>query len=350
MTRTRDSSIETLRGIAIILMVAGHVVGAEPNEAMQVPADSPWRFIFWGLQDLRMPLFTVLSGFVYAARPTRDWTGYGSLTRAKVRRLMIPLAVVGTLVFLAKLVNPASTSGIGPDDWWKVYVFGLDHLWFLQSIFLIFVVVGILDVLGVLDRRSGWMAALGVTTLVYASALLPSVAVFSVDGAVRLLPFFLLGYGLRRFVAPRSTAYPWIVGVVLVAAFAPRVLSLVGVVDISAEWLSRSVGLTIGFASILILFHFREAINTRILAWIGGFAFGIYLFHYFALPAVWISLAATGLDYDVLEFVLAMVAGIGLPMVMQVVTRKSPWLRLILFGEKLRRPVRSEEPVTPRAR
>ena len=47
--KKKDLSIDTLRGIAVIFMVAGHVVGAEADDGMQAPDDSPWRFIFWGL-------------------------------------------------------------------------------------------------------------------------------------------------------------------------------------------------------------------------------------------------------------------------------------------------------------
>lgn len=330
----RDTSIDTLRGIAIILMVAGHVVGAEANEAMQVPDDSPWRFIFWGLQDFRMPLFTVLSGFIYAARPTRDWPQYGSLVRAKMRRLLIPLAVVGTLVFWAKMLNPASSSGVELGDWWTVYFFGMDHLWFLQAIFLIFLVAGVLDAVGVLDKRKGWLIASVASVLLYVSALVPSIAFLGISPAVRLLPFFLLGYGLRRFVPEMSRLWVGVLALALVIAFTPRLLTLNDTITLGVHT-ERLLAMVIGVSSILVLFYFRKALANKFLAWIGGYAFGIYLFHYFALPVVWIGSRAIGLDNDFVKFALGMTLGLGCPILLQVLTRRSRWARLFLFGEKL---------------
>ncbi|MFC7850175.1 acyltransferase family protein [Arthrobacter sp. NPDC057388] len=327
-------SIETLRGIAIILMVAGHVVGAQPSEAMQVPDDSPWRLVFWGLQDFRMPLFTVLSGFVYANRPVHDWPGYRSLTKAKVRRVLIPLVVVGTLVFWAKMLNPDSRSGVGLGDWWKPYVLGMDHLWFLQAIFLLFLIVGALDVLGLVDTRQRWLATTAVSALLYVSALVPNLDFLGIGPAVRLLPFFLLGYGLKRFALRLAPAWVAVLALALAAAFTPRLMALNEIITIGDVRADRALAVVIGVTSILVLFHFRHALTNKYLSWIGGYAFGIYLFHYFALPVVWFGSRAVGLDNDVVKFVLGMILGLGCPILLQVLTRNIGWASLLLFGEK----------------
>lgn len=333
----RDTSVDTLRGIAIILMVAGHVVGAEANEAMQVSDDSPWRLVFWGLQDFRMPLFTVLSGFVYAARPTRNWFQYGSLFRAKVRRVLVPLLTVGTLVFWAKMLNPASRSGVDLGDWWKPYVVGMDHLWFLQAIFMIFLVVGGLDALSLLDKPARWLTATALSAIMYASAVVPAVDFLGIGPALRLIPFFLLGYGLRRFALKLSPLWLAALVLTLVAAFTPRLLALNGVIAISEIRLDRALAVVIGMTSILVLFHFRQPLSNRSLARIGSYAFGIYLFHYFALPVVWIGSGAIGVENEFAKFALGMVLGIGCPILLQVLTRRFGWARLVLFGDAPRK-------------
>lgn len=337
-TRKQDLSIQTLRGIAIILMVAGHVVGAQPSEAMQVPDDSPWRLVFWGLQDFRMPLFTVLSGFVYAVRPVHDWPGYGSLTRAKVRRVLIPLLVVGTLVFWAKMLNPDSRSGVQLGDWWKPYIVGMDHLWFLQAIFLLFLIVGALDVSGLLDTQRRWLATTAASALLYMSALIPNLDFLGIGPAVRLLPFFLLGYGLKRYALRLSPAWVAVLALTLAAAFTPRLMALNDVITIGDVRADRALAIIIGVTSILVLFHVRHALTNRYLSWIGAYAFGIYLFHYFALPVVWFGSHATGLHNDVAKFLLGMTLGLGGPILLQILTRRIGWARLLLFGEKPAKP------------
>jgi peptidoglycan/LPS O-acetylase OafA/YrhL len=69
LSRQKDSAIQSLRGLAVILMVCGHVIGSTRANGMQVADRSAWRLFYLALKDLRMPIFTVISGFVYAMRP-----------------------------------------------------------------------------------------------------------------------------------------------------------------------------------------------------------------------------------------------------------------------------------------
>ena len=47
MTQTNKiSHIETLRGIAILLVVIGHVIGSTPEGGMRIDFPSPWRYLY----------------------------------------------------------------------------------------------------------------------------------------------------------------------------------------------------------------------------------------------------------------------------------------------------------------
>ncbi len=103
-----------------------------------------------------MPLFTVISGFVYAMRPIRALHQMPGLLRAKTRRLLLPLLTVGTALFVLELSVPGTHLKLEPHDFWRVYTMPYEHLWFLQAIFLVFVVVGFVDALrAVVDAATG---------------------------------------------------------------------------------------------------------------------------------------------------------------------------------------------------
>lgn len=120
----RDVAIDSLRGIAIILMVTGHVIGNVAETGMRVADDSGWRYFYLLLEDVRMPLFTALSGLVYGLRPLTTFSGYPRLIKGKVRRLLVPLVTVGLSFHVVQSLTPGTNSGSALSDAWRVLVYG----------------------------------------------------------------------------------------------------------------------------------------------------------------------------------------------------------------------------------
>jgi peptidoglycan/LPS O-acetylase OafA/YrhL len=61
----RNIPVDTLRGLACILLVAYHVIGVTPESGLRLH-DGILKNANELLAYIRMPLFTFLSGFVYA--------------------------------------------------------------------------------------------------------------------------------------------------------------------------------------------------------------------------------------------------------------------------------------------
>src|SRR3569833_1800989 len=61
--------VETLRGLACMLLVAYHVIGSHTASGLQISKETTKQKNTNQNMHLRMPLFTFLSGFVYAYRP-----------------------------------------------------------------------------------------------------------------------------------------------------------------------------------------------------------------------------------------------------------------------------------------
>src|SRR5262245_17419808 len=112
-TSTESRRLQTLRGVACILLVAFHTVGNHPWTGLHVDDDSGYRFFANLFQFIRMPLFTFLSGFVYAYRPVLPG-GAAELARRKLIRLALPLLCVTTLHFAATSLAPADSNGVIP--------------------------------------------------------------------------------------------------------------------------------------------------------------------------------------------------------------------------------------------
>uniref|UniRef100_UPI0035AFCA27 acyltransferase family protein n=1 Tax=Paracoccus sp. TaxID=267 RepID=UPI0035AFCA27 len=86
----RHLPIETVRAIAILVLVSFHVIGGpEAGRGLGLQAPHPLRYYADLLIDIRMPLFAFIAGAVYALRPVRV-EKLGSFLVGKFRRLALP--------------------------------------------------------------------------------------------------------------------------------------------------------------------------------------------------------------------------------------------------------------------
>lgn len=336
-TSKRDLSIESLRGLAALLMVAGHVIGNTSERGMNVADDSIWRFLYVGLEDIRMPLFTVISGYVYAMRPVETLSSMPQLIRGKTRRLLLPLLVVGLLLFVMKLVVPETNARPEPSEFWRIYAYGYEHLWFLEAIFLVFLAVGILGALGALRTLRRWAVVTGFTFAVSAFVRLPeNINFFSANGAIRLLPFFLVGYGMYRFGSLDFRGWRLLGPIALFAGlYTLKLVTIVGDWDPNGS-IRRMIGFSVGFMGVVLIYSLRRVIRFHWLAWVGGFSFGVYLLHVFGSAAARMALGKLGIDLDIVVFAVCLCVGVGGPIVFQLMFGRWNFVRLLILGEKPR--------------
>jgi glucans biosynthesis protein C len=332
-SRPRDPSVETLRGLAVALMVAGHVIGSRGDLGMRVADDSGYRYFVEALIFLRMPLFTVISGFVYDMRPVRPGAARMFLA-GKTRRLLVPFVTIATLQFAAKSVVPGVNDRVELSEWWRIYVFPFDHFWFVQALALTFFAVAWLDSRGSMRSLRGflWVFAVALALHLY----LPTfTTLFALPLAVYLLPYFLLGVGMHRFSS--AFAHPAVTRIALLGfaiAFAMHQLSLLGIWHHRFEQSSPGA-LVIGGCGCLLLL--RARVTWIPLAWLGSYAYTIYLLHVFPAAASRIALLRSGADHHALVFASGMVAGLLVPIAADRVLRRFTWSRFAFLGLAARR-------------
>jgi peptidoglycan/LPS O-acetylase OafA/YrhL len=317
----KDVAIETLRGLACLMVVTYHVIGAGAGDGLLV-THGPVRLINDAMAYVRMPLFTFVSGMVYALRPFRG-DGVGFLI-GKARRLLIPLVVVGTSFAVLQAWVPGTHAHVL--DWGTLHLRPYAHYWFLEAIFWVFLWICLLEMLHLLTTIARFGLVFSGAVLLY--LYVPGTRWLAIDGAIYLFPYFLAGLFLIRFdrrglLHARSATL--MLGAVVIAcmfrAWPP------------AQDVDRNtiLALGVGLASCLLLWSLK--IKVEWLARIGAYSYAIFLFHVFFAAAARIALWQIGIRNIGVDIGLGVVLGLLGPIVVEEIALKSQLARTLLLGK-----------------
>ncbi|UZJ41339.1 acyltransferase [Prosthecochloris sp. SCSIO W1101] len=318
--KERNIAVDTLRGIACIMLVAYHVIGATPESGLRLQegllVDTNTLLVY-----IRMPLFTFLSGIVYGWRPyTSDWKAF---LAGKTRRLIVPMLAVGTTFAIFQVITPGTNADA--IEWRYLHLKPVAHFWFLESLFLIFLVILPLEHFGILGKKSGLLLVFLIASIFYIANT--GTPWFSISGAFYLFPYFLAGLYCTRF-SPHLK-YPRTTGYILLALII--IFLLLYGKEYGGPRRSFSA-LTIGTLSCFTLFLTK--MRSEFLAFIGNYSYSIYLFHVFFTAASRITAMSTGIDDIWLLFILGTTLGTAGPILVEVVASRYDITRTLLLGKR----------------
>jgi hypothetical protein len=324
--------VETLRGLACMLLVAFHVIGSHATSGLHVPQDSAYRHFANLFIHLRMPLFTFLSGFVYAYRPVFQGQA-GAFAAKKLARLVLPLVCVSTLYFVSTLVLPEATGRMPLQQIWRIYVFPYVHFWFLQAIILVFAVAVALECLQLLANIRRYLVVLAMFMAAHLYVRLENAALapFSAVQAIYLAPFFLLGLGANRFrTILLRPAVIWISAACFLGAMTLHAITIAAHGHIAEP--GTAIGLLIGASGTLTLIYLFP--HLRALELLGAYSFTIYLFHPFFVAAARVLLKYAQVTSTELGFVVGLAAGVLGPPLLETALRGMALPRRLLLGQR----------------
>ncbi|MEA1979457.1 MAG: acyltransferase [candidate division Zixibacteria bacterium] len=339
--KQKNLSVETLRGLAIILVVIGHVIGYDILGGMKVPEDSSWRHFYFTFSYIRMPLFTVISGWVYSLYPIKSGTGFSFMMK-KARRILIPMVVVVSIYFISQVLLPYTSMNESIADIWKVYIFPYSLYWYLPSLILVFIIITILEELNLLKDILSWSIffLISIAGLLLRDLFLEgSTNYFSYLGAIYLLPFFLLGLAINRFKEVFSNRiFLWIMLILLIVGVLLQQLGWYEVFEYDFYMLKKSgpIGLLVGITSTILLMRIKW--NNKILIYIGGFSYTIYLFHVFGVGLTRVVLQKyIGISNNYIIFFVCLTAGVVTPIIIEYIFDRYQLSRLLFLGRKLKK-------------
>ncbi len=317
--------LQTLRGIACVLLVLYHVIGADPSVGLRI-ADGWLRVGNDGLAWLRMPLFTVLSGLVYGLRPYAGEPG--RFLAGKARRLLIPMLVVGTVFALVQAAVPGTNAPV--THWWLLHLEPVEHFWFLESLCWIFLLLVVLESARLLSTPGRFLGVFAAASALYLTVDGPRL--LGIQGAIYLLPYFLAGLAVTRFGWWTALTRPAVLATGLVVA----VLAVlwIGMPEPNPDRRTPAV-LLAGLSLCALMLALRWP--NRWLGTVGNASYAIYLYHVFFTAGARILAERIGLGGQLPLLIAAGVtAGVLGPLLLErAILRFSGhhrWPPLLLLG------------------
>ena len=309
----RDRNLDTLRGVACVLLVFYHAVGLDPASGLRLPWDSRYHAFNEQLAYVRMPLFTFLSGIVYALRPVSRGAA-AHFAEGKLKRLLLPFIFVSLIFAVVQKIVPGTNSDLSWVQIPLVLIWPYGHLWFIAGLLLVFSLVGALDYWQALDKPLHMFAFFALACILFEWHY-GAVGVLSWNRALFLLPFFVAGVASKRF------GWQWGFLCALIAVVSPG-------------W-ELSLGVGFGVA----LFVLMPAIP--LMGRIGIYSYSIYLFHVFGTAysrIVWEGLGVSDIPFLLLSGTLA---GLVVPIAIHFALERVPYVSRALLGIRPRlRPLK----------
>jgi surface polysaccharide O-acyltransferase-like enzyme len=327
----RAPAIDSVRGLACLMIVALHIVGDSENTGLHLPMTSNWHYAMQSLEFLRIPLFTTLSGYLYAANRVTAPT-FKRFWLKKVRRLGIPLIFVTTVVWNLRQFAYVDTTPLP-----VAILFPFGHLWYIQALLILFTVISIVD--AVFRSGSTPLVLAGLTAVMLAQGGVPVPTFFSLDGACYLAPYFLFGIVLRDRAELLDNRQVGTIALgIVVIVLAAQQLGFWGLTN-RVELLQLPAALA-GMA--FVVFLLQRFPRNAMLGMIGFYSYTIYLWHIVAGAAARTALMKAGITNVPTLFSLGFAVGVLAPIVLYHVARRIPLLSTAVTGEKW---LRREQPM-----
>lgn len=324
MADARSQTIDALKGIAILIVMAGHVLSWNHMED---------GYLYDAIKVIQMPLFIMISGYLCGiGRKIKDLTGYGAVLKKRALAYLVPFFF---WIVLQHPFHPFVSI-------WET-LFALDKgLWFLMTLFLLNLMTYTAQLVSAGVRRYEkqvfWTVYLGLGAFVALETLLGWE--FLSPGLTRLyFPFYLIGYvagEYRELTAKVPKA-------VKESAFAVSAIGLIALVvfcdllDVGSLWrLGRQLlaSLLGCYVVIYLITLYRDGKGKRFLAWLGGYTLEIYVLHFHFATILnqgksYELYTLEGLLFAFASFVVMSLITAGII----IVTKKMPLLDFLLYGK-----------------
>lgn len=254
ISKDREKWVDVVRGFAIYLVVLGHCIQYATPHNYEFKENIVFQFIY----GFHMPLFMIVSGYLFWYSINRYDLIHGVI--AKIKGIMIPCASWGLVTYVCDILM----TGYEPVSVTEYLRYTAFSNWFLWAIFYCSLYGFVTKYL---FRDSIW----GYIIVIAVNYLIPEIGNYA--GAKRMLPFFIMGMLVNRYLMLRKVQNNRMIGIVLTL-----VLSITYFITMKFNCVELVTGTIGSAATILIFYSLCNHFKFKILCMLGEVSISIYLF------------------------------------------------------------------------
>ena len=323
-TANRITYIDTLKGLAIILVILGHIAnGYMWDEGV----NKAYFYVYNIIYSFHMPLFILLSGFTF-------YTAYckkNSVQIGRIGKQILNLSIlyvfwslvlgVFKMIFSSMVNNPITAINL-----LMIPVKPIQLYWYLFILIVFYAIFGFL----LKKRISMWLILVLTLCLSIASFWIPPLLIFDVKRLLYYSFFFALGIKLSSnngmlFSANRdrqTTLQTILVAVLFVLAVIFCVVFWRRDSFLNNHFFALFIGLGLSLGIFQLFRDLNWIGNSRFLSWVGRQSLEIYLLHTFILSAFRNAFQKIGLNSPLIVIVLSLLAGLFIPLAISFICKK----------------------------
>lgn len=263
-----------LRVTAMIMVVALHSLCYYGNWGFKYVVVKPFLELSSFLNDIAMPLFMCISGYLFVKSIyTKKNIDFKSFIKGKFNRLMIPYIVWGGGIQIVLMPDRYSI---------RQLIFGVSHLWFLLTLFLIFLIMFIYQ-----DRWKNASLKQYVLFIIFLFALYPiskyTHNILRIASVVKYLPYFMIGIMVFKNYTIKNKLFKKVVFVTsLVGLFLIKFVFN----DALSDALSFDLCQILGWLFVYVLFDLSLKLklpDLKIIDFLDNMSMGIYIIHHIVI-------------------------------------------------------------------
>ena len=140
--------IDLVKGIAIGLVVIGHMLRGFVSSGMYSEYKNIFKYIDYTIYSFHMPLFFIISGALFKnSKKLENMNQYFLFIKKKVILLVIPYFVFSWIQIVIKLIMSNSVNNkVNIMDFFTIIFNPIEQFWFLYSLMIIFIIMGFIDI------------------------------------------------------------------------------------------------------------------------------------------------------------------------------------------------------------